>query len=208
MKNLILHILAYVPYLNRLIFMDNDAIVSRMCDEGAVDYIKSLRPQDRRMLFFTMGTDIRNEYLLWHPMNPYTTKMLNRMKSEQKSGSRWHPDYYSWSIIRRLIVAASMDVTPVSNDIDASESLIYSLMTTPDDAVETLTAITEAVKVLVENQRWDLLDEVYAEIILFGPSPLKMKTLLDATGDNVTKITPVNYLRAAKSSISDDFREH
>jgi hypothetical protein len=188
--------------------MDAESIVKHMTDAGFVSYIKNLRPQERRMLYFSLGADIRNSYLLWHPKNPYTMVPLKSIPPDRKNSSSAHPDNYSWFIIRQLIVAADMSVFEKDNDVNATESLIYTLTCKSDDSFETLESIRESVEQLVANYRWDLLDEIYAEMIVLGSSPVKVKVLLDATGDNTTKITPVNYLRVAKRSISDDFHEN
>ena len=71
-----------------------------------------------------------------------------------------------------------------------------------DDHEDTLEGIRVSVADLVANERWDLLDEVFAESILYGPSPAKLKVLLDGVGEFSTKLTPVNYLRVAQRAIS------
>lgn len=188
-------LIGHVPYLSTFVFMDADAIYAHLKQEGAVQYISGLRPSERRLLHFSLGTDIRNAYLLWHPNNPFTMLKLDGLSNEQQANSPYHPDNYSWEIIRRLIVAAGINQT--SEDFDAAEALTYSLMARYDDDDSTLEDIRKAVRDLIAHERWDLLEDVYDESILLGASNAKLHALLWATVGYSTKISPASYLRVA-----------
>lgn len=192
--------LGFVPFFSNYVFMDADAIYAHLEQEGAVEYIRNLRPSERKMLHFSIGMSIRNAYLLWHPNNPHTMRKLKALSEEQQANSPYHPDNYSWEIIRRLIVMA--DTGKTSKHFDIHDSLVYSLFSTDDDSEETLAKIRTAVADLIANERWDLLDDVYVEIVLFHASAPKLQALLQATSGYTTKLDPTNYLRVAKQAIN------
>lgn len=202
LKNDILYKLGFVPIISNYIFLDADDIFHKLRDAGFPQKIRNMRPSERRVLHFSFGMMIRNSFLLWHPKNPYTMKKLAELSEERQADSQFHPDNLSWSVISRLIVAAGITESQTSSDFDTSESLLYSLMARLDDKPETLEAIRVAVADLVANERWDLLDEVFAETILYAPSPVKLKTLLNGVEGNTEKLTPVNYMRVAERAVS------
>lgn len=191
--------LADIPFLSNYIFMDSDAIFRKLRNDGAVKYIRGLRPSERRRLHFGFGMEIRNAFLLWHPKNPYTMKRLEGLSDERQSGSPHHPDNYSWAIISRLIVAA--ELTNGSSDIDTSEHLVYSLLSRADDSEETLTGIKASMDLLVLNGQWELINEVFAEAIEYNPSPRKLAVMNTAVAGFESKLAPINYLRSAMRSI-------
>ena len=108
LRDRVRRLVGHVPYFSTYVFMDADAIYAHLKQEGAVDYIMTLRPAERSLLHFSLGTSIRNAYLLWHPNNPHTIRKLKGLSDEKQANSPYHPDNYSWEIIRRLIVAADI----------------------------------------------------------------------------------------------------
>jgi hypothetical protein len=187
--------LGFVPLFSSYIFYDADAIFRKLRDDGFVQYIRNMRPSERRMLHFSFGMEIRNAFLLWHPKNPHTMLKLAELSDERQAASPFHPDNFSWSIISRLTVASNLAGSNGSL-MDTSETLMYSLMARADDHEDTLEGIRLAVADLVGAEQWELLDDVFEETI-------EGSTISDVLGmTQSTKITPVNYLRVAKRAIS------
>jgi hypothetical protein len=199
--------LAKIPLISQSVFYNEDEIFHILRDRGFVQTIRKLDAFSRARLHFTLGMSIRNEFLLWHPSNPHTMKRLAEVEESLQPSSVFHPDNYSWLVVRRLLVAAAMlettaaDVS-ISASHDASEALIYSLLTRADDKETTLQEIDAAVRKLIEADRFDLLDDVFEECINYNPSPAKLSALLHAVGaTHQTKLTPVNYLKVAQRAI-------
>jgi len=195
--------IGFIPVLSDCIFLDADQIFNKLVKDGMVEYIRQLRPIERTRLHFTFGMDVRNTFLLWHPKNPHTLMKLISVSDSQRSSSPYHPDNFSWEIIRRLMVAADgTQLSVISATTDVSENLMYSLLARPDDEAETLDGIREAMVILVNTDRWDLIDEIFSEAVHFLPSAAKLTVLLESVAGNNTKITPVNYLRVAQYAVS------
>lgn len=193
----------FIPILSDSVFLSPDAIFDKLVKDGMLDYIRQLRPIDRTRLHFTFGKDVRNIFLLWHPKNPYTVLKLMGVTDSQRASSPYHPDNLSWDIIRRLMVAADgSGSSMLSATTDLSENLMYSLLARADDDESTLAGIKDAMVLLVNAKRWDLIDEIFVESVHFLPSPAKLTVLLESVADNTNKIAPVNYLRVAQYAVN------
>lgn len=187
--------LGSIPLVNRLVFSDADAILDSLRKCGMVETITNMSAFGRSRLHFDLGRNIRNHFLLWHPKNPYTMQKLRGLTAAKRSASPAHPDNYSWSIISRLIVESNAN-SPTA--VDTSEKLMYSLMARTDDSLDTLNAIGDAVEHLVDNNRFDLLDDAFSEIVHLSPSPAKLQALLEAVSGFESEISVANFSPVAE----------
>lgn len=186
--------LGYVPFLRRYIFMDAESIFRKLVDDGVVEYIRDLRATERRLLHFSLGMQIRNAFLLWHPKNPHTSLALEGLSDENQAASPRHPDNFSWAILSRLIVKATDgEANEISRLFDAQETLTYSLLARSDDSEETLYGIREAMLELVAKEQYAFMELVFGEALLLAASPAKIEVLLESVKD--IRVSGLNYDR-------------
>lgn len=192
----------FLPFMSRYVFLDADAIFQELEASGTVDYIKDLRPAERRLLHFSLGMGIRNAFLLWHPRNPYTALAMAGLSDEKKASSPYHPDNYSWSILRRLIIKATHGSNAISTTFDAAESLLYSLLVNTDDSPETLEGIREAISELVDTQNYSLLDDVITESLLLALTPAQLQVVVKGVRPVSGRLSQIPYLRIVQKALS------
>lgn len=197
------NILGFIPMFSNHVFMDAEQIIKKLRDDGMVDYIRGLRPSERRLLYVNFGQDIRNAFHLWHPQNPHTSLLLAGLNPERQADSPFHPDNFSWAILRHLIVESGH--SPYVSAVDSAESLLYSLLARVDDSQETLDAIRGAVTDLIATESFDLLDLVFAECLDYYPSLAKLNVLLNSVVGYREHITPANYTKVLKRAVSYGF---
>lgn len=199
-KRLVMMFLGYVPVVSNLVFKSPLEIIECETKRGMLEYIKGMKSSQRNSLHFGYGMNIRNDYLLWHPNNPYTIKRLKTVPTERQYDSPFHPDNLSWSIISRLIVASG---NRIRDSIDISENITYALLL-KDDSPDNLDELRQHIKSLVDSESFDLINSIFAECIQINPSKEKLKILLGEVAGNDSEISPINYLEIAKRAISSE----
>lgn len=101
----------YVPFLHRFVFSDANKIYFKERKKNVVTWLSTITPHDLAVLHFNYGARLRTQYLLWHPKNPYTMVKLGKVRPGLRSSSQFHPENYSWAIVRRLRVDADKKKT-------------------------------------------------------------------------------------------------
>lgn len=112
-KYKIVYFLGFLPVLSKFIFKDDERILKKLKDAGILYKIVEMTDGERRLLHFSLGMKIRNDFYLWHPKNPYTMQAISHLPVSQQGNSPHHPDNYSWAIIRKLIIESGVHQTDI-----------------------------------------------------------------------------------------------